>query len=51
MNYILMSHGGLAKGALSSVEMIMGKPKNVNIISIDEDSSLQGTVEKNYRKI
>lgn len=46
MNYILMSHGGLAKGALSSVEMIMGKPENVNIISIDEDSSLQGTVEK-----
>lgn len=44
MHYILMSHGELAKGILTSVEMIMGKQENVDIISINDDSSLQGTI-------
>ena len=38
---ILISHGSLASGFLSAVELISGKQENLFIFSIDEESSIE----------
>lgn len=41
-----MSHGHFASGILNSLEMIIGKQDNIDVIQITDDSSLEGTVEQ-----
>lgn len=42
MRYILASHGPFAKAALASVEMIVGKQENVDVLEVGFDTTLDG---------
>lgn len=48
---ILVSHGGLSKGLLSSVEMIMGPRSNTVTISLEPDMGLSNIRELIEEKI
>lgn len=48
---ILLSHGGLADGMLSAVEMIMGPRENTEVISLKPGMGLQDMSEQIQEKL
>lgn len=46
MNFLLISHGPMAKASLESAEMILGKQENVKTLEVTHDTTLEGMVSE-----
>lgn len=46
MKYLVISHGPMAKGAVDSVEMILGHQSHVFNLSVTNDSTIMSTLEE-----